>query len=274
MKKIIEIALIALTALSFVSCGEKPKPGGEELSGPTILSEAHIYFISRLNASTLFSGASDIDAVGKYVGDLYKNNATLVFLDRTDMSGIKGVNTIALSNYKWTASAFNKQVSRTDMQGGTILFAEPTRLVGNAIVNGGSNVTYMASPLNGTITNKDAEGNVTGVKEVVSTANYYTARFDASAQIDAFCGTSGVFNTLKNKVKNLLFIGTVSNGLFESLSKGVVAADSAYKVEELAKGPEFTVFMIAGTRFWELNGVSSNDVVSGIKCYDINVKWK
>lgn len=265
------MALIASLAVLVVSCGKEGPDGPDGPSGPTTKSEAIIPFVSRLSDATLFSSASDADAVNTYVSSL--SNPSIVYLDRVDNSGVARAQEIVLDNVKsWSAFAMTK-VSGNNFQGGfTMYFGQPTRFV-KTHNSGSAYVSGVAASLNGAIKQISEDGTVTSSRDVSFDVRYYTARFETEEQINAFGGASGLFEAIKAESRNFLALGTVKNDLFSKLEAAVDSQDSSYKVTEVAKGSGYTVFLLAGKRYWGLNEAVKKTVASGIDAYEVSIHW-
>ena len=74
--------------------------------------------------------------------------------------------------------------------------------------------------MEGTRTDKDENGTVTGTVDIAYDINFRTVRFETNEQINAFGGENGVMNTLKRENMNMLMIGTVKNDLLGALEYG------------------------------------------------------
>ena len=167
----------------------------------------------------------------------------------------------------WSFFAVGKQAGETFQGGYGIYYKNPSRTLKSHQSGIGAYMTGVPAPLTGVITRAD------GTKKVVDVdMKFYTARFETESQVNAF--GSSTFTAVRNENKNFIAIGTVKNELFASLQNAVKTADSAYSVTEVAKGSAYTIYMIAGARYWGLNGVEKKSVASGIDSYEINLMWK
>ncbi len=137
----------------------------------------------------------------------------------------------------------------------------------------GCYVTGFAPTLNGTRTDKDEDGNVTGTTNVSFAISFNTARFENADQINAFGGKNGVLSGLHYKKQNLLMIGTVKNDLLGALQSAAANTNEAIQVHEVVKGPAYTIFMLADSRFWGYVDVASTSLGNGIEAYGIHVMW-
>ena len=99
--------------------------------------------------------------------------------------------------------------------------------------------------MEGTRTDKDENGTVTGTVDIAYDINFRTVRFETNKQINAFGGENGVMNTLKRENMNMLMIGTVKNDLLGALESAVQNTDGSFKVYNVASGSAYTIFMLA-----------------------------
>lgn len=120
---------------------------------------------------------------------------------------------ISINTYRWTAFAFNGLTDRTTYKGSTLFFNQPTRSVRATACGKGCYVTGFSPLMEGTRTDKDENGTVTGTVDIAYDINFRTVRFETNEQINAFGGENGVMNTLKRENMNMLMIGTVKNDL-------------------------------------------------------------
>ena len=127
--------------------------------------------------------------------------------------------------------------------------------------------------MEGTRTDKDENGAVTGTVDIAYDINFRTVRFETNKQINAFGGENGVMNTLKRENMNMLMIGTVKNDLLGALESAVQNTDGSFKVYNVASGSAYTIFMLAEERFWGFTDVAPISVGNGIEAYTINVMW-
>ena len=123
------------------------------------------------------------------------------------------------------------------------------------------------------ILDKDEDGNVTGTTNVSFAISFNTARFENADQINAFGGKNGVLSGLHYKKQNLLMIGTVKNDLLGALQSAAANTNEAIQVHEVVKGPAYTIFMLADSRFWGYVDVASTSLGNGIEAYGIHVMW-
>ena len=120
---------------------------------------------------------------------------------------------------------------------------------------------------------KDEDGNVTGTTNVSFAISFNTARFENADQINAFGGKNGVLSGLHYKKQNLVMIGTVKNDLLGALQSAAANTNEAIQVHEVVKGPAYTIFMLADSRFWGYVDVASTSLGNGIEAYGIHVMW-
>ena len=93
------------------------------------------------------------------------------------------------------------------------------------------------------------------------------------SHLDAFGGKNGVLSGLHYKKQNLLMIGTVKNDLLGALQSAAANTNEAIQVREIVKGPAYTIFMLADSRFWGYVDVASTSLGNGIEAYGIHVMW-
>lgn len=269
MKKIglmMSSLLLASAALMTFSCSgssnEPDKPGPK----PNSTTSAGILpFITRLSDGVLMTSEADFNAVDSYIGGL--KDVGFIFLDRADGAGVSYVHKMTYKRNIWSFFAVGKQAGETFQGGYGIYYKNPSRTLKSHQSGIGAYMTGVPAPLTGVITRAD------GTKKVVDVdMKFYTARFETESQVNAF--GSSTFTAVRNENKNFIAIGTVKNDLFASLQNAVKTADSAYSVTEVAKGSAYTIYMIAGARYWGLNGVEKKSVASGIDSYEINLMWK
>lgn len=84
---------------------------------------------------------------------------------------------------------------------------------------------------------------------------------------------TGVLSGLHYKKQNLLMIGTVKNDLLGALQSAAANTNEAIQVREIVKGPAYTIFMLADSRFWGYVDVASTSLGNGIEAYGIHVMW-
>ncbi len=267
MKKIrliLSSVLVASAALVTFSCSGSGNDPDNPDKPATTTSAGILPFITRLSDGTLMTSDADFTAVDNYIGGL--KNVGFIFLDRADGAGVSYVHKLTYKRNIWSYFAAGKQAGET-FQGGYGIFYKPTRAISSHASGSGAYMSGVASSLTGVITRPDGSQKVVDVD-----MKFYAARFDTQAQVSAF--GSSTFNAVKNENKNFVAIGTVKNDLFASLQEAVKAADSAYNVLEVEKGSAYTIYMIAGTRYWGLNGVEKKSVGNGIDSYEINLMWK
>lgn len=258
------VAMSAAVMMTF-SCGESGNDPDDPGNKPSTTTSAGILpFVSRLSDGVLMTSDADFNAVDNYVGGL--ENVGFIYLDRADGAGVSYVHKMTYKRNIWSYFAPGKQ-SGDSFQGGYGIFTRPTRAISAHKSGDGAFMTGAASSLTGVITRPDGTTKVVDVD-----MKFYSARFDTQVQVKAF--GDGTFNEVKNENKNFIAVGTVKNELFASLQDAVKAADSAYNVTEVTKGSAYTIYMIAGTRYWGLNGCTKKSIASGIDSYEINLMWK
>jgi hypothetical protein len=167
-------------------------------------------------------------------------------------------------------SSFCVSAGQTVHKGDVIGYVGNTGDVRGA--NGGYHL-HVELRINGTRTDKDEDGNVTGTTNVSFAISFNTARFENADQINAFGGKNGVLSGLHYKKQNLLMIGTVKNDLLGALQSAAANTNEAIQVHEVVKGPAYTIFMLADSRFWGYVDVASTSLGNGIEAYGIHVMW-
>lgn len=272
--KFLHIAAAATVLLLAAGCSDK-SGGNDTPSVPSIKTSACIHFAGRLSDATLFSSGSDASAVEEYVNTVMGgDDATLMIVDRTDMSGVATMAGIALDTHTWTSFVPLGQTGSDTFDVSTIVFNAPTRLVASYEILSGSFASGLTTGVNGTVTNYDSEGNVTRTNEVSVDVSLLYCRFDTQAHIEAFCGPSGTLASIKSADREAVIIATVDKGLLESLESSVTAADSSYFVAEASEGDGYALVMIAASRYWAFNGCSQTEISGGIKDNVIDIAWK
>lgn len=275
-KYLAALLALVLAAPVFTGCTDDDKYTLSSTSAkPSDKFNATIQFVSRLNDGALITSDADYTALNNYMVNTLKSReeAWLTLFDRSDNANLSKVMEISLNTYRWTAFAFNGLANRTTYKGSTLFFNQPTRLVRATASGKGCYVTGFSPLMEGTRTDKDEAGTVTGTVEIAYNINFRTARFETNDQIAAFGGEEGVMNKLKRENMNMLMIGTVKNDLYGSLESAVKGADGSFDIYNIATGSAYTIFMLAQERFWGFTSVSSTSVGNGIEAYAINVMW-
>lgn len=268
--------VLGLAAAGVAGCADEEGYSLKSVSAkPSDKFNAKIQFVSRLTDEPLLSGEDDYRLLKEYMVNTLngRENAWLTLLDRTDNARLSDVMRLAVDTYRWSAFAFNRMAAKNAYEGSTLFFNEPTRLVRSVEAGAGCRVTSFSPLMRGTRTDRDDDGRVVATVDVAFHINFYTVRFEADGQIEAFGGGEGVMNRLKRENMNLLMIGTVKNDLFGLLEQAVGATDPSFKVWKVAAGDEYSVFMLAEVRFWGFSGVEAVSLGNGIEAYGINVMW-
>lgn len=272
--KFLHVAAAATALLLAAGCSDK-SGGNDTPSVPSIKTSAGIHFVGRLSDATLFSSESDASAVEEYVNTVMGgDDATLMILDRTDMSGVARTAEIALNTHTWTSFVPLGQTGADAFDVSTVVFSAPSRLVSSYEIVQGSFASGITSEVSGTVTNYDSEGNVTRTNKVMVDVSLLACRFDDEAQIKAFCDPSGTLASIKAADREAVIVATVDNGLLESLKSSVPSADSSYFVAEASEGTGYTLVVIAASRYWAFNGCSQTGISGGISDYVVDIAWK
>ena len=245
---------LAMAAPVFTGCSDDYEYSlSSVVAKPSDKFNARIQFVSRLSDGALITGDADYTAL--------------------DNANLDKVMQISINTYRWTAFAFNGLTNRTTYKGSTLFFNQPTRSVKATACGKGCYVTGFSPLMEGTRTDKDENGTVTGTVDIAYDINFRTVRFETNEQINAFGGENGVMNTLKRENMNMLMIGTVKNDLLGALESAVQNTDGSFKVYNVASGSAYTIFMLAEERFWGFTDVAPISVGNGIEAYTINVMW-
>ena len=275
MRYLKAIALFS-AAVFFAGCSEKggETPGGEDK--PSNRSIAEIQFVSRLTDGTLVGTDGDFSSINDYMVNTLKGRkeASLTLLDRMDGAQVKKIMDLSVNTYRWNTFALNRMASASVYEGSAVFFNNPASSVASYSSGNGSYVCGLVPSVAGKYQKLDADGNVISSNDVTSDINFYTVRFSSEDQINAFGGASGTMMTIKQAARNMILIGTVKNSLFDKLSGAVTAADSAYNVKEIAKGKDYTIFMLSNSRFWNYYGYEEVPLAGDIVSYEISVGWK
>ena len=268
---------LALAAPVFTGCdnGLDEYKSGETIAPPSDKFKAEIQFVSRLTDGALAGSDADYAAIDNYMVNTLegRGKSWLTVLDRADGANLPKTMQTALNTKRWTAFAFNRIANKSSYQGSKLYFNGPTTEVKGTPSGSGCYVTGFAPTLNGTRTDKDEDGNVTGTTNVSFAISFNTARFENADQINAFGGKNGVLSGLHYKKQNLLMIGTVKNDLLGALQSAAANTNEAIQVREIVKGPAYTIFMLADSRFWGYVDVASTSLGNGIEAYGIHVMW-
>lgn len=251
---------LALAAPVFTGCDNdlEEYKSGETIAPPSDKFKAQIQFVTRLTDGALAGNDADYTAIDNYMVTTLegRGKSWLTVLDRADGANLPKTMQTALNTKRWTAFAFNRIVNKTSYQGSMLYFNAPPPN------------TSFAPTLNGTRSDKDEDSNVTGTTDVSFTVSFNTARFENSDQLNAFGGKNGVLSGLHYKKQNLLMVGTVKNDLFGALQSAAANTNERIQVYEVAKGPAYTLFMLADSRFWGFTDVKATSLGNGI-----NVMW-
>ena len=254
-KYLAALLALAMAAPVFTGCSDDYEYSlSAVVAKPSDKFNARIQFVSRLSDGALITGDADYTALNNYMVNTLKSReeAWLTVFDRSDNANLDKVMQISINTYRWTAFAFNGLTNRTTYKGSTLFFNQPTRSVKATACGKGCYVTGFSPLMEGTRTDKDENGTVTGT---------------------AFGGENGVMNTLKRENMNMLMIGTVKNDLLGALESAVQNTDGSFKVYNVASGSAYTIFMLAEERFWGFTDVAPISVGNGIEAYTINVMW-
>ncbi|MCM1300782.1 MAG: hypothetical protein NC250_05030 [Alistipes senegalensis] len=278
MKKQLSIFLsIALLAPFCTGCdnGLDEYPSDAPITAPSDKFTTHIQFVSHLDDQTV--GAADYTAFDDYVANtLDGEDAWLTILDRADNGDLSAMMQTALNAKRWTAFAFNRMASAASWQGSMLYFNSCLHSGAQGLPSGdGCYVTAITVPMQGVRTDKDEAGEITGTASVSFDVDFLTARFDTAEQIAAFGGRQGLLRQFYDANVSLLMVGTVRNDLFAQLASAAQSAsgNNPLQVTEVAKGANYTIFMLSEGRFWGFNGVEKQPLASGIEAYDICVMW-
>ena len=231
---------LAMAAPVFTGCSDDYEYSlSSVVAKPSDKFNARIQFVSRLSDGALITGDADYTALNNYMVNTLKSReeAWLTVFDRSDNANL------------------------------------PTRSVKATACGKGCYVTGFSPLMEGTRTDKDENGTVTGTVDIAYDINFRTVRFETNKQINAFGGENGVMNTLKRENMNMLMIGTVKNDLLGALESAVQNTDGSFKVYNVASGSAYTIFMLAEERFWGFTDVAPISVGNGIEAYTINVMW-
>ena len=268
---------LALADPVFTGCdnGLDEYKSGETIAPPSDKFNAEIQFVTRLTDGALAGSDADYAAIDNYMVNTLegRGKSWLTVLDRADGANLPKTMQTALNTKRWTAFAFNRIANKSSYQGSMLYFNGPTTEVKGTPSGSGCYVTGFAPTLNGTRTDKDEDGNVTGTTNVSFAISFNTARFENADQINAFGGKNGVLSGLHYKKKTLLMIGTVKNDLLGALQSAAANTNEAIQVHEVVKGPAYTIFMLADSRFWGYVDVASTSLGNGIEAYGIHVMW-
>lgn len=240
---------LAMAAPVFTGCSDDYEYSlSSVVAKPSDKFNARIQFVSRLSDGALITGDADYTALNNYMVNTLKSReeAWLTVFDRSDNANLDKVMQISINTYRWTAFAFNGLTNRTTYKGSTLFFNQPTRSVKATACGKGCYVTGFSPLMEGTRTDKDENGTVTGTVDIAYDINFRTVRFETNKQINAFGGENGVMNTLKRENMNMLMIGTVKNDLFESLQAAGQSAGTSYgfNVFEVSKGSQYTILSL------------------------------
>ena len=273
MKSLKTFSIVALALpLLFASCS---KPAGEDdkPTGPVKVPSTVISYVSTLDGTALFENPQIGAKAISYTADVMKKDASLVLLDRLDNTGLIPLMEMMSENKKWSANCFEGIKSPTVFESSQIVFNAPTRQISSYKIADDAYVTLTPQQVQGVIKTVDADNNVISKKEVSVKVVYANTRLKSAENVAVFVKANGTLSKMIQDNMNFLMIGTVKNDAFDALQKGTATLDKRYVVTEIVKGPEYTVFMLAGTRYWNLNSFKTVDLSSGLKAYEIDVKW-
>ena len=187
---------LALAAPVFTGCdnGLDEYKSGETIAPPSDKFKAEIQFVSRLTDGALAGSDADYAAIDNYMVNTLegRGKSWLTVLDRAAGANLPKTMQTALNTKRWTAFAFNRIANKSSYQGSMLYFNGPTTEVKGTPSGSGCYVTGFAPTLNGTRTDKDEDGNVTGTTNVSFAISFNTARFENADQINAFGGKNGV----------------------------------------------------------------------------------
>ena len=128
--------------------------------------------------------------------------------------------------------------------------------------------------MEGTRTDKDENGTVTGTVDIAYDINFRTVRFETNEQINAFGGENGVMNTLKReKYEHADDRHGQERPARSARNRQYRIRTVRFKVYNVASGSAYTIFMLAEERFWGFTDVAPISVGNGIEAYTINVMW-
>ena len=161
---------LALAAPVFTGCdnGLDEYKSGETIAPPSDKFKAEIQFVSRLTDGALAGSDADYAAIDNYMVNTLegRGKSWLTVLDRADGANLPKTMQTALNTKRWTAFAFNRIANKSSYQGSMLYFNGPTTEVKGTPSGSGCYVTGFAPTLNGTRTDKDEDGNVTGTTNV------------------------------------------------------------------------------------------------------------
>lgn len=173
---------LALAAPVFTGCdnGLDEYKSGETIAPPSDKFKAEIQFVSRLTDGALAGSDADYAAIDNYMVNTLegRGKSWLTVLDRADGANLPKTMQTALNTKRWTAFAFNRIANKSSYQGSMLYFNGPTTEVKGTPSGSGCYVTGFAPTLNGTRTDKDEDGNVTGTTNVSFAISFNTARFE------------------------------------------------------------------------------------------------
>lgn len=252
-------------------------PSDAPIPAPSDKFTTEVQFVSGLSDAPLCADEADCQAVHDYIVTTLngKNGSWLTILDRADNNNLSKTLGMAFDSYRWTTFAFNRIVGKTSYQG-SMLYVNQCLTESKGVACGtGCYVTGLTTGMTGVRTDKNDLGEVTGTTNVSFDVNVVTARFETEEQLAAFGGSEGVLRSFYNENMPLLMIGTVKNDLFESLQRVGQSTGASYgfNVFEVARGAQYTIFLLTEERFWGLNGVETVKLADGIESYRIKVMW-
>ena len=274
-KYILPFVLFACASSALTSCDDLEKYTMDEIvAAPSEKFNATIQYVTRLDSKTLFGSEADFSTVENYMVRTLnkKEGAWLTILDRADGASVSNVAKLSNTSSHWTAFAFN-QMQSSVAQGSYLLFNQPTRQIYGLPCGEGCYMTGIVPMMQGTRTDKDEAGEVSGVFPVRFQINYRTVRFDTQEQLNAFGGKEGVMSQMKKGAMNMLVVGTIKNSLIDALAESVASADPSFRVTSVATGAEYSIFMLSEHRFWGFTSVNKVALGNGIDSYEINVMW-
>lgn len=267
--------LQASVILLLAGCSKSNETGGDDDQtggNSSIQTSLKVQFVSRLTDASLIGSSSDAEAIEDFVNEIMEGNAAIL-LDRTDHSGITYIAEILVDSRNFSSFILLGRSGTDDFDVSTIVFNEPSDYIPSYQISYGSYVAGLSLNIDGTVTNLDSEGNVTGTNAVTITVPLFSCRLDTEEQVSAFVASSGVMSTLKSDNRNFVLVGTVRNSLMSSLSEGVTSADSEYATYEVYAGSDYTIFMIVSTRYWGYNGVTETGLTNNVMAYAVDISW-
>lgn len=193
---------LAMAAPVFTGCSDDYEYSlSSVVAKPSDKFNARIQFVSRLSDGALITAmpTTRLSTTTWSTRSKAAKRHGLTVFDRSDNANLDKVMQISINTYRWTAFAFNGLTNRTTYKGSTLFFNQPTRSVKATACGKGCYVTGFSPLMEGTRTDKDENGTVTGTVDIAYDINFRTVRFETNEQINAFGGENGVMNTLKRE---------------------------------------------------------------------------